>query len=89
MVYLQEPAIDFATAEHENIYSYKVNKNHTDGFFKDRFISVVLEDNPRKRKHKIEQIIILVAKGKHQCGLTVPNHENPLRESQITTIIAS
>ena len=69
-----QPGIDFATAEHENKYSYKVNKNHAIGAFKDHFIAAVLEENPRKRKRKIEHIILLVAKGKTPIR---PNRSEP------------
>ena len=69
-----QPVIDFATAEHENKYSYKANKNHAVGVFKDRFIAAVLEESPRKRKRKIKHIILLVAKGKTPVR---PNRSNP------------
>ena len=69
-----QPAVDISTADHENKYIYKVNKNHAVGVFKDHFIAAVLEDNPRKRKRRIEQIILLVAKGKTPVR---PNRSEP------------
>jgi hypothetical protein len=74
-----QPVIDFATAEHENKYTYKVNKNHAIGAFKDRFIAAALEENQRKRNHRIKQIINLIAKGKtpERFGRSVPRNPSP------------
>lgn len=78
-----QPAIDFATADHENKYSYKVNKNHAVGVFRDRFIAAILEDNPRKRKRKIEHIILHVAKGKTPVrpGRSEPRNPTPRKSN--------
>lgn len=46
----------------DNKYDYHVNVNHAIGTFKDRFIKVMLETNPRIRKQKVRRILLLLTK---------------------------
>jgi len=69
-----QPIIDFATSEHVNKYTYKANKNHAVGVFKDHFIEAVLEEKPRVRKRRIERILLLVAYAKTPIR---PNRSTP------------
>jgi len=43
-----------------NKYSYHVNRNHAIGSFKDRFIMILLEPNPRLRRKKVRRILYLM-----------------------------
>ena len=68
-----QPRLDDIHVSSENIHSYKVNKNHAAGVFKDRFIMALLEDNNHKRANAACKILRLLA-----C------HATPVRPDRLT-----
>ena len=55
-----QPILDDLNEFSENLYDYKINKNHAVGVFKDRFIISLLEDNPRNRAKAAHRILQLL-----------------------------
>lgn len=74
-----QPIMDCLREDKENLYHYKVNKNHAVGVFKDRFIAALLEDRPRKRDRAITKILFLLTKHPTPIrpGRSVPRKPNP------------
>ena len=56
-----QPILDDIRENSDNIYEYKVNKNHAVGVFKDRFIMALLIENNRKRADAAFRILQLLA----------------------------
>lgn len=74
-----QPIIDHSQKDKENLYAYKVNKNHAVGVFKDRFILALLEPRPRKRDRAVKRIFFLLSKHPTPVrpGRSVPRNPNP------------
>lgn len=68
-----QPVLDDIYENSENIYEYKVNKNHAVGVFKDRFIMTLLIENDRKRANAAYRILRLL-----------PYHATPIRTGRDT-----
>ena len=68
-----QPVLDDIYVNSENIYKYKVNRNHAVGVFKDRFIMALLIDNNRKRANAAYRILRLL-----------PYHATPVRPGRDT-----
>jgi len=74
-----QPLIDDIREDKDNVYNYKVNKNHAVGAFKDRFIEAMLEPNPRKRFRVVRRILFLMAfhPTPSRPNRSVPRNPNP------------
>jgi len=68
-----QPVLDDINENSDNIYKYKVNKNHAVGVFKDRFILALLIENDRKRADAACRILQLL-----------PYHATPIRPNRDT-----
>jgi hypothetical protein len=74
-----QPVIDLAQEDKENLYAYKVNKNHAVGVFKDRFILALLEPRLRKRNRAVTHILSLLSRRPTPVrpNRSVPRNPNP------------
>jgi hypothetical protein len=68
-----QPVLDDIYENSENIYEYKVNRNHAVGDFQDRFISALVIENDRKRADAAYRILRLL-----------PYHATPVRPGRDT-----
>ena len=71
--------IDEKRKDKDNKYSYHVNINHAIGVFKDRFIVVLLDENPRRRDKNFQRIMYLLKEHvvPTRPDRSVPRNPNP------------
>ena len=72
-----QPILDDISENSDNIYEYKVNKNHAVGVFKDRFIMALLIENNRKRADTAFRILQLLACHPTPIRPNRSKHRNP------------